>query len=1087
MNTAARLCVAIAMHFFTVGHAALQPLWTQTVAPPAGTTISVEVTKLDSAGDIIVAGSITETPTGSDLWVVKLDGTTGAIKWTFRKNGALNGNDKLGGVAIAANNDVFVAGALVNEPAPNGGSGFDAYMARLSVNDGVPAWQTPVGPGPVGDDAWHAIAMDALGNPVVTGMFTPQPGSFAGDARTAKIDANSGVAVWEQNYRAFETQMLDQGERVFVASDGIVYVQGLHLPGAFAGTNYDQTVLMLSYKEDGTPRFAVRYREGQNARAFDFGPAVSGGFVVGLSMVVPPGNTPTLTVSRGLDDGTPATEVPLPLVTNLPTFRLAENGDILFTGRGNSAVGEGPSIVAGRLAPGALSTLWSGALQPASVGPGIGFAHVDFLDGGSAVAGIGPGQGTPDLIVTTVKEDGAPIEQVQLDGAAPAGAPITDMLAAGPTMDSNQFGTIAVANTALNAVGDRITLVRRLRLFTPPTVALTNPAPADPNVTAFSPIVISATASDPDNDATRAEFFVDGTSVASVPTAPYEVPYTFMTTGTHTIEVIATDTTGSSSSTGPITVVAHVPTPVVTTGSASRTGPTTGLFDGTVANLPLGGTARFKFNFSGPTIGFGFSTEVVPVSPTIAAKSIAIPFTFPEPHRSYDYFLEITATDGSETIVQGSTAQSFLIPNAPIVAQEDFIFAPRGKILGSVLANDSDDDAGEALVVTFINPTLPGVFTALNGAFSFAPNREFTGESVLSYSVDDGHGSVVTESAVLRNGRHYAGLYHAVAPVNGTHLGVVNAVVSPAGRATISGYLNGRRFTGKGDLKQQPGQRVGFTVPIRRTGELEKQLVMSWDVDRLFTAELSEGSVPLFSADGIRVGVSPLLDVKSYAMLGTHTNVSGNAEGRVRAFASVRVDLDGRVRFRGKLGDGTPFSTVARTREDGRIPVYTQLKGRGASFLAGFLAVNLTEAHSDAPGMVVVQASGGSTVPTYAKDYRDLVAFSGPLFVPASNITPPLTFTAQPRMITLSTIGGGMDGLGFSLPIWLSKNGSISGITGITRISVDGVTGEFNGAFLPAGQRRTLSFSGILRPGLNVGVGVFRGISAAGEVELVPQ
>ena len=105
--TAARLCVVIAMHFLTVGHAALQPLWTQTFTPPAGTTTSVEVTKLDSAGDIIVAGSITETATGSDLWVVKLDGTTGAVKWSFRKNGVLNGNDKLGGIAFAANNDVF--------------------------------------------------------------------------------------------------------------------------------------------------------------------------------------------------------------------------------------------------------------------------------------------------------------------------------------------------------------------------------------------------------------------------------------------------------------------------------------------------------------------------------------------------------------------------------------------------------------------------------------------------------------------------------------------------------------------------------------------------------------------------------------------------------------------------------------------------------------------------------------------------------------------------------------------------------------------------------------------------------------------
>lgn len=1080
MNTFVRLCVVIAMHFLTVGHAALQPLWTQAIGPTPGLSYSVEHTRLDPAGDVIVAGTLTETATGADLWVAKLDANSGAIKWTFRKDGVLNGNDKLGGIAIAANGDVFVAGALISEVVTAGGSGFDSYIARLDQGTGVPIWERPIGAGPVGDDAWHGIAVDAASNPVVTGVVAAI-GPYGGDARTAKYDGATGNALWTMTNRVFETQMLDQGERVFVAGDGKVFVQAMHGPGMYQGTTYDQTVVMMAYEANGLPRFANRYREGQSARAYGLVPSQAGGFVVGLSVIVPPGNTPTLTVSRGNPDGTQAIEVPLPLVVNGPFLRAAENGEILFTGRGASA-----GMVGGRLAPGDLSIHWASNLQTSVTGPGIGFAHADFREQGSVVAGIAPGPTTPDLVIATFDKDGAGLEQIALDGAAP-NPPITDGLSGGPTMDSTAFGNIAVTNVAINAVGERIMLVRRLRLFTAPTVSLTNPDPVSPVVTAFSPLVLKAGASDADNDTVRVEFFVDGSSVGAIPTPPFELPYTFNTTGTHTIEAVALDTTGSTTSTGPISLIAHVPIPVVTTGGAQRTGPTTGQFDGVVANLPLGGSARFRFGVAGPSNNFGFTTSSVPIPPSVSAQSVSIPFTIPEPHRRYDYFLEVTATDGIETIVQNGSTQSFQVPNAPVIAQSDFVFFARGKITGNVTSNDTDDDAGEVLTVLYLNPTLPGVFTALNSAFTFAPNRDFTGESLLSYTVNDGFGSVVTQSITLRNGKHYAGTYRALPPVTGTNLGAVNVVVSAGGRATVNGFLNGRRFSGRGELKQQPSEHVGFGIVIRRNGEPDKQLAMSWDVNRNFTADLSEGGSPLYSAQAIRAGESPFASIQRYAMLGSHTNVSGNVGGRVRAFASLRLEPDGEVRFRGKLGDGTSFNTISQVQDDGRIPIYTPLQGRASSFIVGYILPGPASAVSDASGLTVVQSPGGSSVPAYAANYRDSIAFSGPIFIPGSISNPPLTFSTNPKMVTLTTSGGGMGGAGFSLPIWLGKNGQIGGIIGITRISVDGVTGEFAGAFLPAGQQRTLSFSGILRPGQNDGVGVFRGATAAGEVSLAPQ
>jgi hypothetical protein len=177
----------------------------------------------------------------------------------------------------------------------------------------------------------------------------------------------------------------------------------------------------------------------------------------------------------------------------------------------------------------------------------------------------------------------------------------------------------------------------------------------------------------------------------------------------------------------------------------------------------------------------------------------------------------------------------------------------------------------------------------------------------------------------------------------------------------------------------------------------------------------------------------------------------------------------------------------ARVQEDGRLPIYVPLRGRSGGFLVGQLQPNANDAASVGLGLAAVQTGVTRGTPPYAADYRDLVAFSGLLYGPFTASEPPLTFTASPRGLTLHVSLGGQDGLNFNLPVWVSRNGGVSGITGITRFSLNPLTGEVTGAFLPTGSRRTLPFAGILRPGMNDGIGVFRGIPSAGEVQIVPQ
>jgi hypothetical protein len=138
-------------------------------------------------------------------------------------------------------------------------------------------------------------------------------------------------------------------------------------------------------------------------------------------------------------------------------------------------------------------------------------------------------------------------------------------------------------------------------------------------------------------------------------------------------------------------------------------------------------------------------------------------------------------------------------------------------------------------------------------------------------------------------------------------------------------------------------------------------------------------------------------------------------------------------------------------------------------------------------GLASVLGAPTKSIPAYAADYRDLIAFSGPRFVPAAIGGSPLTFSAMPRMLTATVSAGGLPPQQISLPVWLSRSGKVSGITGITRISLDGATGEFSGAFLPEGKIRTVPFSGVLRPGSNNGIGGFRGVGAMGVIDITPQ
>lgn len=87
-------------------------LWRETIDGPDGLDDVAVSVAVDGNGDVIAAGFSTSLATGADLFVVKLDGATGAPIWTGLVDGSAGGNDEATHVVVDSAGDVIAAGLL---------------------------------------------------------------------------------------------------------------------------------------------------------------------------------------------------------------------------------------------------------------------------------------------------------------------------------------------------------------------------------------------------------------------------------------------------------------------------------------------------------------------------------------------------------------------------------------------------------------------------------------------------------------------------------------------------------------------------------------------------------------------------------------------------------------------------------------------------------------------------------------------------------------------------------------------------------------------------------------------------------------
>ncbi|MBM4112737.1 MAG: hypothetical protein FJ253_05090 [Phycisphaerae bacterium] len=169
-------------------------------------------------GTIVIAGESTQSGSDRDIMVAKFT-VGGALLWIRTWDSPSGGNDYTGGMAIADDGSICVAGYFY------GGTPSTTMVVVRYDADGDLLWATPYAIGNASD--WHnqfySVAVDSIGDVYACGSAGQWSGG--GNAAIVKFDGVTGAYLWQSTFNG-PANLHDQGNFVVVGSDDSVAMVG---------------------------------------------------------------------------------------------------------------------------------------------------------------------------------------------------------------------------------------------------------------------------------------------------------------------------------------------------------------------------------------------------------------------------------------------------------------------------------------------------------------------------------------------------------------------------------------------------------------------------------------------------------------------------------------------------------------------------------------------------------------------------------------------------------------------------------------------------------------------------------------------
>lgn len=196
--------------------------------------------EIDSGGNAITVGYVSNPGTGDDLLIRKYD-RTGRLLWTQMYDGGGSGDEFSADVIIDAGDNIYATGTGVNS------SGNTDIVTLKYDPSGNLQWAAHYD-GPLGgrDESygWPAIGLDDNGNIYVGGYSQALDGVY--EFAAVKYDS-AGNELWARHYRGPNPQRPNSyGYSIAVTGDGNVYMSG-----SVANLNDNSDYAVIKYDTDG--------------------------------------------------------------------------------------------------------------------------------------------------------------------------------------------------------------------------------------------------------------------------------------------------------------------------------------------------------------------------------------------------------------------------------------------------------------------------------------------------------------------------------------------------------------------------------------------------------------------------------------------------------------------------------------------------------------------------------------------------------------------------------------------------------------------------------------------------------------------
>lgn len=237
--------------------------WVARYNGPGNSTDWGQSLVLDDDGNVYVTGYSLGIGTNFDYATIKYN-SAGSQLWVARYNGAGNDRDVANSITVDNSGNVYVTGTIISGFIVNDDEEkielFDFATIRYNAA-GVQQWVAIHDEG--GDDFAVSVALDNLGNVLVTGSISNSPPGLEEpdlDYGTIKYNASTGAEIWVAKYGPppgadfNEWRATDQA----IDSAGNVYV---------TGQTGQQEYGTIKWNSDGVLQWAVTYTNGANQAA----------------------------------------------------------------------------------------------------------------------------------------------------------------------------------------------------------------------------------------------------------------------------------------------------------------------------------------------------------------------------------------------------------------------------------------------------------------------------------------------------------------------------------------------------------------------------------------------------------------------------------------------------------------------------------------------------------------------------------------------------------------------------------------------------------------------------------------------------